>query len=289
MQERTIVRKAVIPAAGLGTRFLPATKAMPKEMMPIVDKPAIQYIVEEAVASGITDIIIITGRGKRAIEDHFDRSFELESELARKGKNDILKQLDEIENLAKIHYIRQGKPLGLGHAILMAKEHIGNEPFAVFLGDDLVKSDVPCMKSMIELFSKYRSPIIAVSPVEKKEISKYGVIKARPFEDLFFIEDLVEKPSPEKAPSNLAILGRYILTPDIFEILEKTKPGINGEINLTDALRILNKKQRMFGYKIHGKWMTVGDRLSYLQTVITYALERQDIGKELREYLKKII
>jgi len=284
-----LIRKAVIPAAGLGTRFLPATKAMPKEMMPIVDKPAIQYIIEEAVDSGINDILIITGRGKRAIEDHFDKSYELAEELAKKGKYDVLKTLKKIELLADIHYIRQREPLGLGHAILRAKSHVGNEPFAVFLGDDLVKSKVACMKRMIELFGIYRSPIIAVAPVEKKEISKYGVIKAKEAGDVFVIEDLVEKPPVNKAPSNLAILGRYILVPEIFDILEKTRPARSGEITLTDALRTLNKKIKLFAYKIEGKWMTVGDRITYLKTVIEYALERPDVGEELRAYLKKIL
>jgi UTP--glucose-1-phosphate uridylyltransferase len=282
-----IIRKAVIPAAGLGTRFLPATKAMPKEMMPIVDKPAIQYIVEEAAASGIKDILIITGRGKRAIEDHFDRSYELESELQKKGNPSLIKELEKINNLANIHYIRQGKPLGLGHAILKAKEHIGNEAFAVFLGDDIVKSETPCMKEMIELFEKTHAPIIAVSPVAKSEIPKYGIVKAREQEGFLIIEDMVEKPSIEKAPSNLAILGRYILTPDIFPILEKTKPGKNGEINLTDALRELRKKTRICGYKVKGQWLTVGDRMSYLKTVVEYALSRKDVGAEFLSYLKE--
>ena len=282
-----IIRKAVIPAAGMGTRFLPATKAMPKEMMPIVDKPAIQYIVEEAVASGITDIIIITGRGKRAIEDHFDRSYELESELSKKGRQDLITELEKIDQMANIHYIRQGKPLGLGHAILKAKEHIGNEPFAVFLGDDLVKSETACMKEMISLFEKKHAPIIAVSPVAKSEIPKYGIVKAREEEGSLLIDDMVEKPSLEKAPSNLAILGRYILTPEIFPILEKTKPGINGEINLTDAIKTLRRSTRVYGYKIKGEWLTVGDRMSYLKTVVEYALCRKDVGPEFLSYLKE--
>ncbi|MCX6710790.1 MAG: UTP--glucose-1-phosphate uridylyltransferase GalU [Candidatus Woesearchaeota archaeon] len=287
MQQK--ITKAVIPAAGLGTRFLPATKAMPKEMMPIVDKPAIQYIIEEAVASGIKDILIITGRGKRAIEDHFDRSYELEAELQKNGKADIIRELDRISSLASIHYIRQGKPLGLGHAILKAKEHVGNEPFAVFLGDDLVKSDEPCMKKMMEIFNRTGFPVVAVSPVEKSEISKYGIVKARQEGGDFIIEDMVEKPAAEKAPSNLAILGRYILTPDIFGILEKTKPGANGEINLTDALRILGRKKKIYGYRVEGKWMTVGDRMSYLKTVVEYALDRKDVGPEFLSYLRQRI
>jgi UTP--glucose-1-phosphate uridylyltransferase len=285
--EQTI-RKAVIPAAGLGTRFLPATKAMPKEMMPVVDKPAIQYIVEEAVASGITDIIIITGRGKRAIEDHFDRSYELESELSKKGRSDILSELEKIDQMASIHYIRQGKPLGLGHAILKAKEHIGNEPFAVFLGDDLVKAKEPCMKSMIKLYNEKRSPIIAVSPVEKKDIPKYGIIKAKREGNCLVIESMVEKPPVEKAPSNLAIVGRYILPPEIFSLLEKTKPSVNGEINLTGALFELTKTQKVYAYKVEGQWLTVGDKMSYLKAVIEYALDRPELGKELMQYLSTI-
>ncbi|PIU30068.1 UTP--glucose-1-phosphate uridylyltransferase [Candidatus Woesearchaeota archaeon CG07_land_8_20_14_0_80_44_23] len=287
MQQK--ITKAVIPAAGLGTRFLPATKAMPKEMMPIVDKPAIQYIIEEAVASGITDILIITGRGKRAIEDHFDRSYELEAELQKKGNADIIRELNRISSLASIHYIRQGKPLGLGHAILKAREHVGNEPFAVFLGDDLVKSEEPCMKKMMEIFSRTGFPVVAVSPVEKSEIPKYGIVKARQEGSELIIEDMVEKPAAEKAPSNLAILGRYILTPDIFGILEKTKPGANGEINLTDALRTLGRKKKIYGYRVEGKWMTVGDRMSYLKTVVEYALDRKDVGPEFLSYLRQRI
>ena len=285
---KTVIRKAVIPAAGLGTRFLPATKAMPKEMMPLVDKPAIQYIVEEAVASGIRDILIITGRGKRAIEDHFDRSYELEAELSKKGNSQIISEMERISSMANIHYIRQGSPLGLGHAVLKAREHIGEEPFAVFLGDDLVRSRQPCMKSMIEIFRKVKAPVVAVSPVDKREISKYGVVKVRRENGFLRIEDMVEKPRAEEAPSNLAILGRYILTPEIFEILDKTRPGINGEINLTDALRVIALKKRAYAYRIEGEWLTVGDKLSYLKAVVEYALEREDVGSEFREFLKKV-
>ncbi|MEM0230935.1 MAG: UTP--glucose-1-phosphate uridylyltransferase GalU [Candidatus Woesearchaeota archaeon] len=282
------IKKAVIPAAGLGTRFLPATKAMPKEMMPVVDKPAIQYIIEEAVASGIRDIIIITGRGKRAIEDHFDRSYELEAELSKKGNSELIREMEKISSMANIHYIRQGSPLGLGHAVLKAREHIGDEPFAVFLGDDLVRSREPCMKKMIQIFARVKAPVVAVSPVEMSEVSKYGVVKVKKEGGLLRIEEMVEKPKREEAPSNLAILGRYILTPDIFEVLEKTKPGVNMEINLTDALSFIAKKRGAYAYKIDGEWLTVGDKISYLKAVIKYALEREDVGPQLKQFLKEL-
>jgi len=230
------ITKAVIPAAGLGTRFLPATKAQPKEMLPIVDKPAIQYIVEEAVASGIEDILIITGRGKRAIEDHFDRAVELELLLEEKGNGELLKMVREISNMADIHYIRQKEPKGLGHAIYCARKFIGNEPFAVLLGDDIVRSEVPCLKQLINVYERYQVSILGVQEVKKEEVSRYGIVKVMDVNrnGVLEIEDLIEKPKPEEAPSNLAIMGRYILTPEIFEALEKTQPGTGGEVQLTE-------------------------------------------------------
>jgi len=279
------VRKAVIPAAGLGTRFLPATKALPKEMMPIVDKPAIQYIVEEIVTSGIEDILIITGRGKRAIEDHFDKSFELNSVLREKEKVGILKTLEEIERLADIHYLRQKEALGTGHAILKAKNHIAGEPFAVLYGDDLVKANTPCIRQLSDLYEKYSSSILAVAEVPEEKIGDYGIIKAKNIGDIYLVEDLVEKPEAKKAPSNLALLGRFILEPEIFDILEKTKPAEDNELRLTDAIKTLAKTHVVYAHKIRGEWFTVGDRLPYLVATVEFALAREDIGPEFREYL----
>ncbi len=283
------VRKAVIPAAGLGTRFLPVTKALPKEMLPIVDKPAIQYIIEEAVNSGINDILIITGRGKRAIEDHFDKAFELEHILKQKGKLNLLKELERIENLADIHYIRQKEALGLGHAILKAKKHMNGEPFVVMLGDDIVKSKIPCTKELIEHSVKLNSSVIAVEQIPKEKVNRYGVIKAKKIngqDDLFLVEDLVEKPSIKEAPSNLAVLGRYVLTPEIFDYLEKTKPGKNNEIQLTDALRAMNKDKQIYAHKIKGRWLTVGDPVNYLRTILEFSFERPDLLSEFKKFLK---
>ena len=283
------IRKAVIPAAGLGTRFLPVTKALPKEMLPIVDKPAIQYIIEEAVNSGIDDIIIITGKGKRAIEDHFDRSFELNERLKQKGKLNLLKELERIESLADIHYIRQKEPLGLGHAILKARKHMNGEPFVVMLGDDIVKSKVPCTKNLINQAIKLNSSVIAVQQIPKELLNKYGVIKAKKVNNdnaLFLVEDLVEKPKIGEAPSDLAVLGRYVLMPEIFDYLEKTKPGKNNEIQLTDALRAMNKDKQIFAHKINGEWLTVGDPLNYLKTVLEFSLERPDLLAEFKKFLK---
>ena len=279
------VRKAVIPAAGLGTRFLPATKALPKEMMPIVDKPAIQYIVEEIVASGIEDILIITGRGKRAIEDHFDKSFELNSVLREKEKVEILKTLEEIERLADIHYLRQKEARGTGHAILKAKNHIGGEPFAVLYGDDLVKANTPCIKQLSDLYEKYSSSILAVAEVPEEKIGDYGIIKAKNIGGIYLVEDLVEKPETKRAPSNLAVLGRFILEPEIFDILEKTKRAEDNELRLTDAIKTLAKTHVVYAHKIEGKWVTVGDRLSYLIATVEFALARPDIGPKFKEYL----
>jgi UTP--glucose-1-phosphate uridylyltransferase len=282
------VRKAVIPAAGLGTRFLPATKALPKEMIPIVDKPAIQYIVEEIVSAGIEDILIITGRGKRAIEDHFDKSFELNYALKEKESNTMLETLENIEQMADIHYLRQKEALGTGHAILKAKNHIGDEPFAVLYGDDLVKSDVPCIKQLMNLYEKYSCTILAVQEIPTDKLSSYGVINGQPINDVYLVEGLVEKPQPDTAPSNLALLGRYIFEPEIFNVLEKTPPAKNGEIQLTDAIRLLTKAKAVYAHSIHGRWFTVGDKLSYLKTVVEFSLEREDLGAEFLEYLMTI-
>ena len=281
------IRKAVIPAAGLGTRFLPATKSLPKEMIPIVDKPAIQYIIEEIVGSGIRDILIITGRGKRAIEDHFDKSFELNEVLKEKGDHASLGTLEEIEEMADIHYLRQKEALGTGHAILKAKYHIGNEPFAVLYGDDLVISDIPCIKQLIDLYEKYNCSVMAVQEVPMDKVSSYGIVEGTKVNgEVYLVEKLVEKPDPKDAPSNLAFLGRCVLDPAIFDILEKTEPvKTSREIQLTDAIQELAKTKAVYARKIIGKWHTVGDPLSHLKTAIEFALERPKIGPELKNYL----
>ena len=281
------VRKAVIPAAGLGTRFLPATKSLPKEMIPIVDKPAIQYIVEEIVGSGIRDILIITGRGKRAIEDHFDKSFELNEVLKEKGDHESLETLEEIEEMADIHYLRQKEALGTGHAILKSRHHIANEPFAVLYGDDLVISEIPCIKQLMDLYEKYNCSILAVQEVPIEKVSSYGIIAGTSVNgEAYLVEKLVEKPDPKDAPSNLAFLGRCVLDPAIFDILDKTEPAKDGkEIQLTDAIQELAKTKAVYARKIEGKWHTVGDPLSHLKTTIEFALKRKKIGHELRSYL----
>jgi len=282
--------KAVIPAAGLGTRFLPATKAQPKEMLPLVDKPAIHFVVKEAVDSGIDDILIITGRGKRAIEDYFDRSIELELLLNSKGDKKQLAEIEEIASMADIHYIRQKEARGLGHAILCAEKHVGREPFVVLLGDDIIFSQVPCAKQCVDLYNKYGSSIIAVETVPRQMLSSYGVVKGTPFaERLLRIEDLVEKPSPEKAPSNFGIIGRYVLNPEIFRLLGETKPGKNNEIQLTDALRELVKLQKIYAYVIQGKRYDLGNKIDYMKASIDYALYRHEIGPELMAYLKETV
>jgi UTP--glucose-1-phosphate uridylyltransferase len=279
--------KAVIPAAGLGTRFLPATKAQPKEMLPIVDKPAIQFVVEEAINSGIDDIIIITGRGKRAIEDHFDRSFELEYVLREKGKMDLLKQVVDISELADIHYLRQKEMKGLGHAVYCARDHIGNEPFAVLLGDSIVNSHVPCTRQMMNYHHRFKGSIIAVEEVPIDKISNYGVVDPEPLDaGIFRIKDLVEKPKPEDAPSNLGIIGRYILTPAIFDIIKNTKPGKGGEVQLTDALRALRQEEEMYACKFQGKLYDIGNKLDYLKASVEMGLDNKEIGSKFREYLK---
>ncbi|HEY8892337.1 MAG TPA: UTP--glucose-1-phosphate uridylyltransferase GalU [Clostridium sp.] len=283
------VKKAIIPAAGLGTRFLPATKAQPKEMLPIVDKPTIQYIIEEAVASGIEEILIITGRNKRAIEDHFDKSIELEYQLEQNGKNDVLKMVRDISNLANIYYIRQKEPKGLGHAISCAKTFVGNEPFAVMLGDDVVDSKVPCLKQLIDCYSKYRTSILGVQKVPLSQVSKYGIVNGTSIEDrVYKVADVIEKPSASEAPSNIAILGRYIITPRIFDILENTKPGKGGEIQLTDALKTLITEEDMYAYNFDGRRYDVGDKEGFLEANVEFALKREDLKKAFMQYLLTI-
>jgi len=283
------VRKAVIPAAGLGTRFLPATKAQPKEMLPIVDKPTIQYIIEEAVASGIEEILVITGRNKRAIEDHFDKSVELEKELENSGKEELLQMAQEISNMANIYYIRQKEPKGLGHAISCARTFVGREPFAVMLGDDVVDSEVPCLKQLIECYNEYKTSILGVQPVLEEDVSKYGIIKGMHIEDrVYKVKDLVEKPKVEEAPSNIAILGRYIITPQIFDILSETKPGKGGEIQLTDALRTLIQHEAMYAYSFEGRRYDVGDKLGFLQASVEFALKREDLKYPFMKYLLEL-
>ncbi len=283
------VKKAVIPAAGLGTRFLPSTKAQPKEMMNIVDKPSIQYIVEEAVDSGIEDILIILGRNKNSIEDHFDKSYELEDNLKNKGKEKLLKEIEKISELANIHYIRQKEPLGLGHAIYCAKSFVGNEPFAVMLGDDIVRSNKPCIKQLIEKYEEYGSTIIGVQEVEKKDVNKYGIVKGSKLTGkVYKVEDLVEKPNLEEAPSNIAILGRYVISSEIFEILKETEPGAGDEIQLTDGLKKLSKKEDVYSYIFDGKRYDVGNKLGFLEATVEFALEDKNLGSSFRSYLKNL-
>lgn len=280
------VRKAIIPAAGLGTRFLPATKAQPKEMLPIVDKPTIQYIIEEAVASGIEEILIITGRNKKSIEDHFDKSVELEMELEKSGKQEMLELVRGISDMVDIHYIRQKEPRGLGHAINCAKSFVGNEPFAVMLGDDVVDSEVPCLKQLINCFNEYKTTILGVQTVEFDNVNKYGIIDGLPIENrVYKVKKLVEKPSVEEAPSNIAILGRYIITPQIFKILENTKPGKGNEIQLTDALETLIKNEAMYAYNFEGRRYDVGDKLGFLEATVEFALKREELREKFIEYL----
>lgn len=281
------VRKAVFPAAGLGTRFLPVTKAIPKEMLPLVDKPLIQYCVEEAIASGIEDVIIITGRGKTAIEDHFDVSKELEALLKENGKTALLKMVRDISNLVRFSYTRQKEALGLGHAILCAKDLVGDEPFAVFLGDDIIDSKVPTMEQMIAIYKKHRHSVLAVQRVPKESISNYGVIKGKNIGSrLFEVTDLVEKPKAEDAPSDLAVIGRYILTPDIFGYLEKTKPGKNGEIQLTDALKAMAHRHPLYALEFEGDRYDAGDKLGFLKANVSFALKRDELKKDFVEFLK---
>ena len=283
------VRKAVIPAAGLGTRFLPATKAQPKEMLPIVDKPTIQYIVEEAIASGIEDIMIVTGRGKRAIEDHFDKSYELEDILKRKGEEGLLSLVQDISNLVNLNYVRQKEPKGLGHAIDCARSFIDNEPFAVLLGDDIVDSEIPCLRQLMDVYEKYNTTVLGVQRVLESDVSKYGIVDGLQVDDrIYKVSDLVEKPEREKAPSNIAILGRYIISPEIFTYLDKAAPGKGGEIQLTDALRMLLATGSMYAYDFIGKRYDVGNKMGFLEATVEFALKRDDLRQEFSTYLKKI-
>ena len=283
------IRKAVFPAAGLGTRFLPATKASPKEMLPLVDKPLIQYSVEEAVACGIESILIITGRDKSAIENHFDISFELEQSLKDKGKHDMFDTVRAISDIAKISYTRQKQALGLGHAIYQAKDFVGSEPFAALLADDVVDAEVPALRQMMEVYEKYDAPVIATMQVAGEAIARFGVISADEVEPgVYKIKDMVEKPAFADAPSDLAIIGRYIFTPDIFEAIEQTKPGSGGEIQITDAMRILLKKRPFYAVKLEGKRHDAGDKLGFLIATVEYALKREDLGADFREYLRSL-
>jgi UTP--glucose-1-phosphate uridylyltransferase len=285
------VRKAVFPAAGLGTRFLPATKAQPKEMLVLVDKPIIQYVIEEAVASGLSSIVIVTGKGKNAIEDHFDDSHELERLLEERGKTDMLEQVRSISSMIRVSYVRQGEQLGLGHAVLMARDLIGDEPFAVMLGDDIIDGPSPCMRQMMDVFDTYGGPVVAVQKVPRSEISAYGVIDGVPEGDsgrVFRINDMVEKPDADKAPSDLAIIGRYILTPDIFEALQQTPRDNGGEIQLTNGLRHLKQKRPLYGYQFEGVRHDAGNKLGFLKATVEFALKRNDLGGPFREYLKTL-
>jgi UTP--glucose-1-phosphate uridylyltransferase len=283
--------KVVIPAAGLGTRFLPATKAQPKEMLPVVDKPTIQYVVEEAVESGMTDIIIITGRGKRAIEDHFDRSYELEHRLMKSGNTEALDEIKNIASMADIFYIRQKEQLGLGHAILCAKKHVGREPFAVMLGDDIVVNDKPCMAQLLKVHEqKDHASVVGVETVPEALISRYGVIKGvKETDDIYQVEDLVEKPSAKNAPSDLAIIGRYIFEPKIFDHLEKTGLGANGEYQLTDAMRALCMDRRLYGLKFTGRRFDIGSKVDWIRATVELGMEREDLAPELRPALERIL
>lgn len=284
---------AVFPAAGLGTRFLPATKAQPKEMLPLVDKPIIQYAVEEAVNSGLRNLVIITGRGKNAIEDHFDVSFELEKILEERGKSELLSLVRAVSDMVHLAYVRQKEALGLGHAILVAQDLVRDEPFAVLLGDDVVEGEVPCIRQMIDVFDKYQSSVVAIMEVPPEEVKRYGVIRAKPLPDgdegrLFEIEDMVEKPTVESAPSNLAIIGRYILTPGVFDALATTNRGSGGEIQLTDGLRRLLEKERILAYRFRGKRHDAGEKLGFLQATVEFALKNEELGPAFRAYLKSL-
>ena len=288
------VRKAVFPAAGLGTRFLPATKAQPKEMLPLVDKPIIQYVVEEAVHSGIENIIIVTGRGKNAIEDHFDVSYELEKILEERGKLDLLATVREISDLIHVSYVRQKEALGLGHAILMARELIGDEPFAVLLGDDIIAAATPCLRQLLDAYEAHPGSIIAIQEVPMESISSYGVISGKPLrhngepDRLYQLDDMVEKPAAADAPSNLAVIGRYILEPEVFDLLGATTPGAGGEIQLTDGLRALLRLRPVYGMRFEGKRYDAGDKLGFLKATVEFALQREDLGPAFRAYLKSL-
>jgi UTP--glucose-1-phosphate uridylyltransferase len=286
----TKVRKAVIPAAGLGTRFLPATKSQPKEMVPVIDKPTIQYVVEEAVAAGITDILVITGRGKRAIEDHFDRNFELEYYLEQGKKHEELQQIQAISEMADIHYIRQRDPLGLGHAVSVARQHVGSEPFAVLLGDDIMVDDSKLLKSMLNCYERYGRSVIAVLEVAREEIKNYGCVSPESMEeDLVRIRSIVEKPKPEDAPSNLAVIGRYVFTPEIFDALDRITPGAGGELQLTDAISLLLQTQTVFGYSFESGRYDIGKKIDFLRATVELALDRPDLGDEFKAFLADLV
>ena len=286
------IRRAVFPAAGLGTRFLPATKAQPKEMLPLVDKPLIQYVVEEAVSSGLENLVIITGRGKNAIEDHFDVSFELERILEDRGKSDLLSLVRAVSDMVHIAYVRQKEALGLGHAILMARDLLNSEPFAVLLGDDIIEADPPCIKQMMEIYEQYQTSVIAIMEVAREEVGRYGIIEGTPLGDddrrIFEVHDMVEKPSVDRAPSNLAIIGRYILTPSILGILKETERGAGGEIQLTDGLKQLLAKERVLAYLFKGTRHDAGEKLGFLKTTVEFALKNEELGSAFRSYLKSL-
>ncbi|MCI0412440.1 UTP--glucose-1-phosphate uridylyltransferase GalU [bacterium] len=280
------VRKAAFPAAGLGTRFLPATKAQPKEMLPLVDKPLIQYAVEEAIDSGIDNIIIITGRGKNAIEDHFDVSFELEKILEQRGETELLAIVKDISDMINLSYVRQKEALGIGHALLTARELIGDQPFACFLGDDIIDSDIPCTRQLLNVFYEKQHPVVAIEEVDPEKVSSYGIIAGKEVGDgLYEITDMIEKPSREEAPTNLAIIGRYILTPDLFEMLEQVGKDAKGEIQLTNGLKLLLKQRPIFGYKFRGTRYDAGNKLGFLKATVEFALKRKDLGESFRKYL----
>jgi len=283
------IKKAVIPAAGLGTRFLPATKAIPKEMLPIVDKPTIQYIIEEVIASGIEDVLIIIGRNKNSIEEHFDRAVELEDNLEKNHKEELLEEIRKISKMINIHTVRQKNPLGLGHAVYCAKSFVGNEPFAVLLGDDVVDSQKPCLKQMIEVFEQYNSTILGVQPVSWENVNKYGIVSGNKITDtIYTVKDLIEKPAQDKAPTNIAILGRYIITPKIFEILENTNKGVGGEIQLTDGLKDLCNIEDVYAYTFEGRRYDVGSKMGFLEATVDYALKRDDLRDQFIAYLSSL-
>jgi UTP--glucose-1-phosphate uridylyltransferase len=286
---RKEVTKAVFPAAGLGTRFLPATKASPKEMLPLVDKPLIQYVVEEAKRSGIQDIIVITGRGKRAIEDHFDISWELETALEKKGNKKLLAEMRKISSMLNFSYVRQGEALGLGHAVLCAESLIGDEPFAVLLGDDIIDSEIPCLKQMMRVFRRYGSPVVALEVVPLERTKDYGIVDGRKIEEgIYLIRDMVEKPSPDKAPSTMAVIGRYILTREVFRFIRDTPPGKGGEIQLTDALRTMAHEYPIYGLLFEGKRYDAGSKLGFLEATVEFALRNPEVGPEFRAYLQSL-
>jgi len=282
--------KAVIPAAGMGTRFLPATKSQPKEMLPVADKPVIHHVVEEAVASGIEDILIITGRGKRSIEDYFDKSFELEYVLEKKGKTDYLDQIRQISELARIYYVRQGEPKGLGDAILCARHFIDNEPFAILLGDVIIKTEIPCMRQLIDLYEEHRCSFLGIEKIESENVQKYGIIDGVPTGDrTYLVKDLIEKPNQDEAPSDLATLGRYILTPEIFDCIEETPLGMGDEIQLTDAIRLLGRRQKVQAFLVSGKRYDVGDFIGWLEANVAFALQNREFEEDVRKSLRKLL